>query len=108
VVDRARQGELGDEEFDRGSLVGNCCCSDDMRVHPHGGVHCERYIHPRRCPWQGRRGLCRRGMAFEGRLVDRSWCLSCDGSWLQLCGCFENTHKKEETAKEGGLLGTDV
>jgi hypothetical protein len=116
VVDLACQVEMVVEQGDRGSWVvltiwvGNCrvgCIGsyfDDAGVHPQNRVHRLRFPHPHRCLWQSHNGLWDRGMAVADWLVDMGWCLSCDGSWLQLFGCWRNTRNKNDREKEGGLL----
>jgi hypothetical protein len=113
VVDLARQGEMGAEQVDRGRWivltiwVENCHagCSDPYfdyaRVHAQNWVHRQRYPHPHRRLWQSHNGLWDQDMAVGCWLVDKVWCLSCDGSWLQLCG-WRNTQKRN------GKRGRDV
>jgi hypothetical protein len=117
VVDLARQGEMEAEQVDRGRWivltvwVENCQagCSDPYFdyacVHAQNWVHRQRYPHPHRRLWQSRNGLWDQDMAVGCWLVDKWWCLSCDGSWLQLCGCWRNTQNKNEREKREGCFG---
>jgi hypothetical protein len=107
VVDLAHQGEMEAEREDLGSWVvltiwvGNCRvgCNgpyvDDASVHPQNWVHRQRYPHSHLCLWKSHNGMRDRGVAVAGWLVDTGCCLSCDGSWVQLFGCWRNTRNKK-------------